>query len=88
MKCTLPVFVPLRFDQPLEMIARTPAVFTASIMVAVNSTWSSSTMLPNPIYIGGGPDERKAWRSNGGSNCGGSRKKKPQTSRDSVSYLG
>lgn len=38
------------------------------------------TMLPNPIYTGGGPLWRNAARSAGGVKSGGARKKKPQTS--------
>lgn len=39
------------------------------------------TMLPKPIYTGGGPLWRNASRSAGGVKSGGERKKKPQTFR-------
>jgi hypothetical protein len=69
------------------MIARTPTALTASIMAVLILTGSSSTILPKPIYIGGGPEDRKAWRSVGGSYVGASRKKKPQTSIGFVSHV-
>jgi hypothetical protein len=41
------------------MITLTPAALTASRMAALILIGSSSTILPKPIYIGGGPDDRK-----------------------------
>lgn len=53
---------------------------TAFSMVSVRALGSSITILPNPMYTGGGPASRKALKSGEGLYEGGSRKKKPQTS--------
>jgi hypothetical protein len=41
------------------MIARTPRAWTALSRVAVMAAGSSITILPKPIYTGGGPLRRK-----------------------------
>ena len=58
--------VPPNRLHPLEIIARTPVTSIASRRVAVNLSASSTTILPKPIYIGGGPWERKSYNSRGG----------------------
>lgn len=63
------------------MIARPPQDLTALTSVAVMAGGSSITMLPKPMYTGGGPLWRNASRSGGGVKSGGERKKKPQTLR-------
>jgi hypothetical protein len=72
---------------PLEMIARTPHISTASSNNAVSFSGSFMTMLPNPIYTGCGPERRNASRSADGVYFGSSRKKNPQTSIRYVSML-
>lgn len=76
---------PPRSDHPFEMMALTPAARTASTIVASILAGSSRTMLPNPMYTGGGPALRKFARSDGGVYLGVSRKKKPHTSVTNVS---
>ena len=71
---------------PREIIARTPIARTASSRIEVSRGGSSMTMLPKPIYTGGGPSRRNASSSEDGEYIGNSRKKKPQTSRYLVGH--
>jgi hypothetical protein len=65
---------------PLDRSTRCPERATASSRVAVSASGLSTTIEPNPIYTGAGPTSRNLTRSAGGSYCGASRKKNPQTS--------
>lgn len=71
---------------PREIIARTPTARTASSRIEVSRGGSSMTMLPKPIYTGGGPSRRNASSSDEGVYIGNSRKKKPHTSRHLVGH--
>ena len=66
--------------QPLEMIARTLDRTTAITTVSISFWGFSTTILPKPMYTGGGPACRNSDSSEGGLYDGGSRKKNPHTS--------
>lgn len=53
--------------QPLDISARWPVDRTAASIVCVSASGWSTTMDPNPMYIGVGPDSRNSRRSTGGS---------------------
>lgn len=57
---------PPRSPHPLERSARTPVSWTASKIFSVKAAGLSTTIDPNPMYIGRGPAWRNAAKSGDG----------------------